>query len=429
MRFEITPITLKNGETVTSLYHSPFDLNLFHVILLARTGLKLRVVLDDIDNIGIDRSGGTSGYAFQEKYFLSKTERTNIRALSLIMPKNLMANLSCPSLRELDKRIGIQKLKNGLGYIDSVEHWIRNITRQYGSYSIVGPDRAFAFMQADNSFIEAINDAKAHILNLLKGINGGNKNASEFVEWLLEVEPALTPTVSDYYHNVLIKLIKRFGLEKEVHVERMSDSQIQNGNLKTMQIFSGDESMRALYTKAVLMDGKKEITDAPFYSISKEDGQRLLPVENYIAEPSKYLIAPKVFMLNNFQNLILPHHAINNPHIHAREVMYSHKDMNCNQIFCEDNWLEWIASLGFQMNLNEIESHLYKRSKINFAELQSLEDKTLGSPSSQKEYEKWIHSASIEAIRRFKYPILFLALLGDKIFYENHPTFCKLTIK
>ena len=109
--------------------------------------------------------------------------------------------------------------------------------------------------------------------------------------------------------------------------------------------------------------------------------------------------------------------------------MYSHKDMNCNQIFCEDNWLEWIASLGFEMNLNEIESQLYKKSVINFAELQSLESNAPGSHSYQEEYEKWIFSASIEAIRRFKYPILFLALFGDRIFYENHPAFCKLTIK
>ena len=94
MKFKKVPIKFEKGQVITSLYHSPFDHNLFYLICLAKTGLKIRIVLDDIDNIGINRNDKTATFAFQEKYFLSKTERTNIRPLSLLVTKHLWAKLA-----------------------------------------------------------------------------------------------------------------------------------------------------------------------------------------------------------------------------------------------------------------------------------------------------------------------------------------------
>src|SRR3989344_4729580 len=112
MKFKEVPIKFEEGQVITSLYHSPLDHNLFYLICLAKTGLKIRIVLDDIDNMGIDRNDKTATWAFKEKYFLSKTERTNIRPLSLLIPKHLLANLAYPSLKELDSWVGILNLNN-----------------------------------------------------------------------------------------------------------------------------------------------------------------------------------------------------------------------------------------------------------------------------------------------------------------------------
>lgn len=429
MKFTKTPITLKDGETVTSLYHSPFDLNLFYIIWLAKSGLKLRVILDDIDNIGVDRTDTGHDYAFEEKYFLSKTERTNMRALSLITPKHLIANLSDPELRELDKCVGVKKLKDGLRYDGTVEHWIQHITREMGSFSIIGPDRAFAFAKIDDSFIRAVESAKVHICDLISRISCGNEESSDFINWLLEINPTSTSTISDYYHGVLVKVIRHFGLEKNVHIERMSDALIQDGNRKLLQQFSADKSVRSVYEMAVALDGKKDSIDVPFYSVSKKDGQRLLTIGNYTTEPSEYLIAPNVFMLNNFENLLLPYHAIDKTHVHARELMYSHKEINCNQVFCDDSWLEWVASFDTDVNLDEIEERLYNKTKISlaaFPESLELSNEALATDDFQKIYKEWIFSRSGAAIQRFKYPLLFLAILQNEVFYKGAPNFYKL---
>jgi len=433
MNFKEIPIKFEKGEVITSLYHSPFDYNLLYLICLAKTGLKVRLVLDDIDNIGINRNDKASTYAFEEKYFLSKTERTNIRPLSLLMPKHLLANLACPSLRELDSRVGILNLKNKFRYEDTVEHWIQNITYQLGVYSIIGPDKSFAFAPVNDDFIEALRSAKDHINTILSKFTTGNNSATEFINWLLDENIKSEITISDYYYDILEKIIKRFGLEENVWIERMSDISLQEKSRQALEDFKNDITLQHLYAKAIIMDGKKDSGNFPFYAVSRKDGSRLLPIENYINNPTEYLIAPKVLMLNNFKNLVLPYHAIDKANIHARELMYSHAGINSNQVFCNEKWLEWLMSFDLTINLDQIEAYIYGKTQINFSLFSELirqgEMIFKEGDDIEERYKGWVVSSTFKAIDESKYPLIFLALLQDGIFYKEIPDFYKLIIE
>lgn len=426
MKFREIPVEFKKGQVVTLLYHSPFDHNLFYLICLAKTGLKIRLIIDDIDNLGVDRINGSSRYVFAEKYFFSKTERTNIRSLSLSVPKHLLANLAYPSLKELDSQIGILKLKNELNYKDKVEHWIQDTTRRLGTHTIVGPNKAFAFSLVDQDFVDALDDARRHIVGILSRFASDGDTAVQFINWLLDDQITIGETISGYYFRVLNRLIVKFELEETVSIERMSDISLQHKNVAIMKKFSMFDDLRRLYFNALSIDGKKDEEDYPFYSISKSDGERLLPVENYLRSPDEYIIAPKVLMLNNFENLILPYSAIDSTNVHARELMYSNREINCSQVFCDDRWFDWIASFDIVVNLDKTEAELYGNSKMT---LQSLRDIHSSTGNAKQQYRDWVAMSTIKAFNHAKYPIIFLALLQEKVFYKEMPNFYKLSME
>lgn len=424
MKFREIPVTFEKGQVVTSLYHSPFDHNLLYLICLAKTGLKIRFILDDIDNLGVSRIKSVSKYVFTEKYFFSKTERTNIRPLSLSIPKHLLANLAYPSLKELDSQIGILKLKSELNYKDTVEHWIQDTTRQLGTYTIVGPNKAFAFSLVDQDFVDALNDARRHMVSILSRFVSGGDTAVQFINWLLYDNITIGETISDYYLRVLNKLISKFELGGNVSVERMSDISLHGKNVALLEEFNKFGDLQKLYLEALSIDTKKAADDFPFYAISMSDGERLLPVENYLRSPDEYIIAPKVLMLNNFENLILPYSAINNTNVQARELMYANTNINCNQIFCDDRWFDWIASFDMVINLDKIEAELYGESKMT---LQSLREAHPNPSNANQQYKDWVAKSTVEAFNQAKYPLIFLALLQEKVFYKDMPDFYKLS--
>lgn len=426
MEFKKVPIMLQKGQVVTSLYHSPFDFNLFYLITLAKTGIKLRIILDDIDNIGIDREGKNEGYSFKEKYFLSKTGRTNIRPLSLNVPKHFFSNLSSPLLRDLDTFLGIRNLKDQLGCENvTVEHWIQQTTKKFGSWSLVGPDRSFACMSVDDNFIKAMQTSKNHIKAILSEFKTDNNDPFEFIDWLFDENIKTSITISDYYHNILNKIIKRFGLEKNVYVGRMSDIFLQENNETLLKEFLNDEVLGNFYKVALDIDGKKDPDNFPFYSISKKSGERLLPIKNYLDNPQEHLIAPKVLMLNSFENLVLPYHAIDKSNVHARELMYSHEKINCNQVFCDDKWLDWLQNFNITPNM---ENNLHNQEFVMSGSF--LKKVSWNSNSDFKEnYKIWLKNSTVTAIEQSKYPLIFLALLQEKIFYKEIPNFYKLIIE
>lgn len=422
-----TPIKLSDNEVVTSLYHSPFDYNLLYLILFAKTGVKLKIVLDDIDNIGVDRSHPNSGFEYKEKYFLSKTERTNLRPLSLTLPKHMLLNLAYPNIKDLDKKVSINALKNVLGYEDTVEHWIKDKTNEMGVYSLIGPNNSFAFMKIDENFIVAIKRAKEHLIALTgKFSNNNTVESISFIDWLFSEDLLVKgKSVSNYYLDILKKIIKKFNLSDNVCVERMSDQMNQYNNEKLRDLFKEDRNLQNAYDRAVKFLGNKK-EDCPFYSISRRDGSRMLPIENYLNNPDDYIIAPKVLMLNNFENLILPDHAADSPNVVAREIMYQNHSINCNQVFCRDSWFNYLSQFDLDINLDKLEKEFYKKDTLNLRELSKL---SFNEDNYIHKYKSWIVESTIRSIERAAYPLLFLSLLQDKVFYKKIPELYKITLQ
>lgn len=432
MKFKPTPIKFEKGQVVTSLYHSPFDLNLFYLICLGKTGLKLKIILDDIDNVGIDKSGMfPPRYRFGERYYVSKTERTNIRPLSLITPKHLLANLSYPDLKMLDSKIGIVSIKKHFNYTDTVEHWIKDTTNNFGSLSLIGPDRAFAFSVIDRDFIQAVKEAKNNIISILKKFPEQKNMATDFINWLLDENiVAIGMTVSDYYALLLQKIITRFGLKDNVTVQKMSDQGIQTNTVCMLDSFNNEKSLRETYKNALAVEERKRFEDFPFYAISKKTGKRLLPVNDYIRNKDDYLLAPKVLMLNNFENLVLPYHAINSKNVWAREIMYQNKVVACNQVFCDDKWVSMISAFALNIELDQVERQINDSDILNTSILSHLlikGQKMYENGLTEEKYKGWIITSTIKAIDRAKYPLIFMALLQEKVFFTNIPDFYKLT--
>ena len=424
---------LKTGDTVTCLYHSPFDLNLLYILCLAKTGLKIRVIIDDIDNLGILRDGRLQEYTYAEEYFLSKTERTNLRPLSFVSPKNLFVNLSVPELKIFDNRVGIQRIKQRLGYQDTVEHWIRDTTRRYGSYAMAGPDESFGFQKAGASFIEALNQAIQNLKSIIReNFPSYSNDALGFVDWLFK-DSNNEGSVSDCFVSILERILERFNLKDSVTIEKMSDQSFHERNKKLYEKFIENTELHNIYKKAISVDGKKSFDDMPFYSISKENGSRLLNPILAIDDSAHYFLAPKVLMLNSLENLILPTDAMNKSNVLAREIMYQGNLVDSNQIFCTNDWLFRISKMIKNVRLSAIEKSVYGVDG-NYSTLYDLVEFLLDLRTAYDEglnddiiskYKGWIASSTLESLNRFGYPLIFLCLLQEKAFGEKMPDFFK----
>jgi hypothetical protein len=425
MKIDKIPIKIKQGQVVTSLYHSPFDYNLLYLIIFAKTGVKLEIVLDDIDNIGIDRTDVNSSFGYKEKYFLSKTERTNLRPLTLTLPKHLLLNLAYPNIKDLDNEIPINNLKKILGYEDTVDHWIQETTKNFGVNSLIGSDKSYACLKVDDDFIKAINDSKKLLKKLLNQFEK-SESALNFIEEIFSLDILIKDElVSEYYLKVLNRIIEKFDLSENVSISKMSDQNNQDNNLKLLSLYEKDENLQKKYREALNFLKGNDYQDFPFYAISKENGERMLPINKYFENPSKYLIAPKVLMLNNFENLILPDHASESPNVFAREIMYKNKNINCNQIFCDEKWSEHISGFDLKLNLDDIEKDFYDKEDMSFNDL--LDTEFSGGEISK--YKNWVIKSTIRSIKRSAYPLIFLALLQDQVFYKDIPEIYQINIK
>ena len=424
MKINKIPIELKKGQVVTSLYQSPFDYSLLYLILFGKTGVNLKIILDDIDNLGVDRQDYNHIFMYKEKYLLSKTRRTNIRPLTCILPKHLLLNLSNSNFKDLDNAISITKIKDILGYKDTVDHWIKDTTNEMGTYSLIGPNKSFAFVKVDNHFIFAIKAVKKHLKRLIDNFSN-KENSYEFIEWLFTDDILIEGEyISDYYIKFLGRIIDRFDLSENVSISKISDIRNQENTKKILDLYKSDISLQQDYKKALVISKGEIGEDFPFYAISKIDGSRLLSIEHYLHDYNNYIIAPKVLMLNNFQNLILPDHASHSKNVTARDIMYKNPNINCNQIFCDEDWIKYLSKFDLKIKLDDLEKNFYNKEYIDFKELvnTSFEDDPLFK------YKNWIIESTLDSIKKTSYPLLFLILLQDKIFYKNIPRVYKIDI-
>lgn len=426
MKINKIPVKLGANEVVTSLYHSPFDYNLLYLIFFAKTDVRLKIVIDDIDNTGIDRNYPNSDFGYKEKYFLSKTERTNLRPLSLTLPKHILLNLAYPNIKDLDKKVSISELKKLLGYEGNVEHWIKDKTNEMGVYSLTGPDYSFAFMEINDEFIKAIKKAKDHLIILARKFSNVDLSETEgFINCVFSEDLLVKgKSISSYYFDILNLIINKFDLSDNVSIEKMSDRHNQQNNEKLLGLFEKDKNLQHIYARAVEFLGNKK-DDCPFYSISIENGSRMLPIENYLNNINNYIIAPKVLMLNNFENLLLPSHASSSPNVLAREIMYQNSSINCNQVFCDDGWLNHLSQFNINIDLDELEREFYHKETLSFKEIIEM---NCGKESDISEYKNWVIKSTIRSLERAAYPLLFLSLYQDKIFYKKAPNLYKVTL-
>jgi hypothetical protein len=135
-------------------------------------------------------------------------------------------------------------------------------------------------------------------------------------------------------------------------------------------------------------------------------------------------------MLNNFENLVLPFHAIESKNVWAREIMYQNKKINCNQIFCDEKWVNKLSSFGLNIRLDDNEQEIYGVNILNTSSFDELLKKGQNmyedGKNIEEKYKGWIVSSTFRAIDRMKYPLIFLALLQGKIFLTDIPDFYKL---
>ena len=135
-------------------------------------------------------------------------------------------------------------------------------------------------------------------------------------------------------------------------------------------------------------------------------------------------------MLNNFENLVLPFHAIESKNVWAREIMYQNKEINCNQIFCDEKWVNKLSSFRLDVRLDDEEQRIYGANSLNTSYFNELLEKGQNmyedGENIEEKYKGWIITSTFKAVDRMKYPLIFMALLQEKTFLTDIPEFYKL---
>jgi hypothetical protein len=349
------------------------------------------------------------------------------------MPKHLLVNLSDPLINLLEERIKISNIKNLFEHSDTVEHWIYNLTKKYGVNSLVGPDLAFGYINInDYNFRESIATAKNNILKLLKKILPKNyKSNKDFVEWLFAFKKNQS-TISQYFIEVLDRIIKEFDLQRNINKVGNICSNYENGGLlKLINAFDQDRVFQMKYIEALKIDNKKDF-HLPFYKINKDNGKRTLHASDLKINNKTEISAPNVFMLSGYDNIVLPMRAHKDRHIIAREFLYQSGFIRSNQIFCDDKWTDKIYSYDLDIFLDETERYFYGTNSINLQSMPEIiknaREKFLYSQNTEEIFKSWVILSTDNALKNSYYPLLFFIIMRGEMFYNKLSDMYKINL-
>lgn len=403
----------KDVTVVTSLYHSPFDLNLLYLILLGKTGIHVNIILDDIDSLGLNKSKPRDVYTVDTKFQYSKTARSNLRPLTFLLPNHLFGDLTKSNFKALDETLSLVKLKQIFGESLNLESMIQKFTTVFGQSSIVGPDKAFGFCEVDQEFINSIQKQTQKVLDLIVENNFCDNKVFERHKKIFAIRPLKGELIVSYYLKFLENIIEIFDLPN-ITISKMTSFGKKNINL--YNDFLSNPNFRDVYQEALVIDGNKSEGDLPFYLIDEKDGNRMLVVTNECTESDSYFLSPKVLMLNNFINLVLPFDAHSKQNVQAREVMYKSGLVNCSQIFLNDNWLNYLEK--FDIKIGHYSAEFFDKK---FCKKLAINEENLAvlTTSEKDNLRNWFIDSTKSSIAHLKYPILFLVIFGDDIFCRN----------
>jgi hypothetical protein len=294
-----------------------------------------------------------------------------------------------------------------------LENVIRKVTTIFGQTSIVGPDKAFGFCKVDQNFIDSVNKQTKKAMDLIISSNRCSNIVKERHVKIFATRPIKGESIVDYYIRFLSNIIDIFCLSN-VTLSKMTSLEKENKLL--YKKFQSDSSFREVYQSALELDGVKNQKDTPFYLINKINGDRMLDVASNFLEDETLFLSPKVLMLNNLKNLVLPYEANDKRNVHARETIYKSGFVNCNQVFLDDNWLNYLERFDIKIDDKAAEffdKDFYKQLAVSEESLAVL------TASEKDNLRDWFIESTKSSISHFKYPILFLVIFGDDIFCKN----------
>lgn len=134
-----------HDDKVNIIYHTPYEFML--TALLRSSDLESsRLVIDDVDSLGVDRDNLDAPYGFASRVFVDKSRRNNVRPLGITLPAySLTLPRSNPWVL-LGQVISLQKVTESIGWCLGVHETLQQLSMQFAVRCFVGPNKATAYV-------------------------------------------------------------------------------------------------------------------------------------------------------------------------------------------------------------------------------------------------------------------------------------------
>ncbi len=402
-----------NTNPPLALYQSPWTVSLSTAFAFRGAGTY---VIDDIDNAGVERGHEEGAYRLVRKQVLSKKGWTTCRPLSAFCPDGLLhANLSRADYTSLDRAAGLAKLARHNG---STVNALRDSSTRHGMWSLAGPDRAIVAVRCADA-APGLRDTIARHEEAVRRSLPRSRDHGPALRRLRHLMPDPDPDqgLLDYFRECLRRGLALVGSDTPV-LSAAHDVIAPDGGALFARFAAGDPAAVEAYNAAAAIQGSRALGPdhpMPYYAVDLGTGTRS-PITAGHRPADRAIIAPKILVLENVPDMVLPANTAGRATIRAREHAYRRLDTGSSQVFFSANWLQALAAVDVEVAVDApFRPLLGGWDRAPLRDLVTALDTRASSGTSDLDdvWTTWTVEQTLHDFHTWHYPLLCYAIGGD----------------
>lgn len=397
-----------------ALYQSPWTVSLSAAFAFRGAGIY---AIDDIDNAGVERGHLNGPYRMVRKEVMSKKGWTNCRPLGAFVPDGLLhANLSRADYLALDRATGLANIARQQG--STVNALVRGSSTRHGMWSLAGPDRAIVAVSCADA-ATGLRDAITRHEDAVRRSLPRSRDHEPALRRLRHLMPDPDPDqgLLDHFRECLRRGLALVGSDTPV-LSAAHDLIAPGGSALFARFAAGERAAVEAYNAAAAIQGSRALGPdhaMPYYAVNLDTGTRS-PISFDHRPAAREIIAPKILVLENAPNMVLPVNTAGRATIRAREHAYRHLGTGSSQVFFGANWLQALAAVDVEVAVDAPFRQLlggWDRAPLRDLTAALEVRASSGGTDPAEAWTTWVAEQTLQDFHTWHYPLLCYAVGGD----------------
>lgn len=427
-----------NDSKINIVYHTPYEYLLYCLITLDSATLsKCRIVLDDVDALGIVRGAEEHPFAIVDKVYYDRSQRSNVRPLSINFPRYSITGFRNNVWSFLGDHIPLNKIFNTINSQRTVSELLSVFSEEFALRCWVGPYRATAYTKCDKHYCTVFAFLRDTCFRFIESIIDTPLNSLQKERFdILFTLPELGETVTGHFLRVIRRICEylKTGIEVVSYAEALEQKKWCTDS--HMASFRSNEQI-SQYNRAATIQGSKIITKdvLPYFAIERNSGIRNKVTKDnidfFVNNSHRYTICPKVLLMTEFKHQLFPYFARDSNSLKARSLMLDSLGVSHSFAFTKNCGFDLLKQYHWSWKIHSKEKWIWGNCTMDTDKFSDVFDASWNEVTSFEHGSTKLDSAkaldslaaafrveTLRNIRDFNYPWLLFIMFGKMT--HNH---------